>query len=397
MYSTMPDSITPTLTAFQKRMIAAAGTALAAIVLVATFVLTFILLRGFVDTFQDVLLPLAIAAIFATLLRPFVTYIETRSRLSKLQGILLLYILVILVCGVVVLSVLPAAIEQITRLVKALPELIDSLSAQLQLRTPEAWAWLETKLGQSPDSYIQQLLAENSELIKNGLTSGFDSATGFLGGLFGKIAAYSIIPVYLFFILSGDRNVWHDIEQQIDFLPEDRREDLVFLARQFSDILIAFFRGQIIIGLLLGLVLAAGFTVVGLKFGFLLGLILGLLNIVPYLGTMLGILTVLPLAYLQPEGGTRLIIACSVVFIIGQLLTDYVFTPRVMGDKTGMGPMLIIFSIFFWGTALGGILGMVLAIPLTAFFLVFWRLAREKYLPLLLKQHDPHATTPSAK
>jgi len=134
-------------------------------------------------------------------------------------------------------------------------------------------------------------------------------------------------------------------------------------------------------------VLAIGFAVVGLKFGIVLGIILGLLNIIPYLGTMLGIITVLPLAYFQDGGGLTLIGLCAVVFIIGQLLTDYWFTPRIMGDKTGMGPMLIIFSIFFWGVALGGIMGMVLAIPLTAFFLVFWRLARERYLPALTDKH----------
>jgi len=149
-----------------------------------------------------------------------------------------------------------------------------------------------------------------------------------------------------------------------------------------------FFRGQIIIGLLLGVVLAVGFALVGLKFGIVLGLVLGLLNIIPYLGTMLGILTVLPLAYFQDDGGTSLIGLCAIIFIIGQLLTDYVFTPRIMGDKTGMGPMLIIFSIFFWGVALGGIMGMVLAIPLTAFFLIFWRLARERYLPALTSKHS---------
>ena len=187
--------------------------------------------------------------------------------------------------------------------------------------------------------------------------------------------------------------MWNDVEGQLSFLPTDRREDLVFLARQFSGILIAFFRGQILIGLLLGLVLAAGFALVGLKFGILLGLFLGLLNIIPYLGTMIGILTVLPMAYYQDGGGMPLIGLCALVFLVGQILTDYVFTPRIMGDKTGMGPMLIIVSIFFWGTALGGILGMVLAIPLTAFFLVFWRLAREKYLPALIthKKTSEHA------
>ena len=205
----------------------------------------------------------------------------------------------------------------------------------------------------------------------------------FLGGLFGQIAAYSIIPVYLFFILNGDRNIWKDVDKQLSFLPDERRQDLVFLSKQFSQILVSFFRGQIVIGLLLGVVLSVGFGLAGLKFGIAIGFVLGLLNIIPYLGTMLGIITVLPVAYLQEGGGGVLIALCALVFAIGQLLTDYVFTPRIMGEKTGMSPMLIIFSIFFWGAALGGLLGMILAIPLTAFFLVFWRLAREKYLPAL--------------
>ena len=64
------------------------------------------------------------------------------------------------------------------------------------------------------------------------------------------------------------------------------------------------------------------------------------------------------------------------------------FTPRIMGNRTGMSPMLIIFSVFFWGIALGGIIGMILAIPLTAFFLVFWRLAREHYLPALTQSRN---------
>ena len=107
---------------------------------------------------------------------------------------------------------------------------------------------------------------------------------------------------------------------------------------------------------------------------------------------MLGILTVLPIAYLQEGGGLSTIVYCAIVFLIGQLLTDYLFTPKIMGNKTGMSPMMIIFSIFFWGVALGGIMGMILAIPLTAFFLVFWRLVRERYLPALTSKDEEAAT-----
>lgn len=377
------------LSPIQKRIIAAGGTALAAVILLATLFFLFVLLQRFIGSFQSVLLPLAIAAILATLLRPIVAFCETRTRLNRLGGILLLYLLVVLALLAGALYCLPGMLNQLGDLLQAAPGILEKFLHYARENAPAIWSWLEGQLGQAPDAYLQGLMSEHSELLKNGLLrlqSSAGSLLGFVGSAFGSIAAYSIIPVYLFFILNGQRDIWKDIDQQLSFLPSERRDDLVFLGRQFSDILIAFFRGQIIIGLLLGAVLAAGFALVGLKFGIVLGLVLGLLNIIPYLGTMLGIVTVLPLAYFQQDGGSQLILYCAIVFAVGQLLTDYLFTPRVMGDKTGMGPMLIIFSVFFWGTALGGLLGMILAIPLTAFFLVFWRLARDKYLPALTQK-----------
>jgi predicted PurR-regulated permease PerM len=382
----MPDHNAPFLSPTQKRIVAAGGTVLATVFLAATFYFLFVLLREFVAQFKDVLLPLAIAAILATLLRPIITFCETKTRLNRVGGIILLFALVLLALIAIMIFVVPPALETAGEFLKAAPAMLNRLLEWAEGFAPSIWDWLTEQLGETPDVYLMNSLEGNTELLKQALTHAQSSAGSmfaFFGGLFGKIAAYSIIPVYLFFILNGDRNIWKDIDKQLSFLPEERKNDLVFLVKQFSQILVSFFRGQIIIGLLLGIVLAVGFGIVGLKFGIALGIVLGLLNIIPYLGTMLGIVTVLPIAYLQDGGGLGLIIGCAVVFTIGQLLTDYVFTPRIMGDKTGMGPMLIIFSVFFWGAALGGLLGMILAIPLTAFFLVFWRLAREKYLPAL--------------
>ncbi len=370
----------------QKRIIAAGGTALAALFLAATLYALFMLLREFVATFQHVLLPLAIAAILATLLRPIIRFCENHTRLNRTGGIVLLFALVIMVLLAAAVFVVPPLLNQAGDLLKALPELFQRLLDYSKGVAPSVWQWLTAQMGQPPEVFLKEMIQEHAGVAQSLLSRASASSGhffGMAGSFFGMIAAYSIIPVYLFFILNGDRDIWKSLRLQLNFLPDERREDILFLIRQFTDILVAFFRGQILIGLLLGLVLAVGFGLVGLKFGILLGFVLGLLNIIPYLGTMLGILTVLPLAYFQDDGGLPLIGLCAVVFIIGQLLTDYVFTPRIMGDKTGMGPMLIIFSIFFWGVALGGILGMILAIPLTAFFLVFWRLAREKYLPSL--------------
>ena len=383
------------LSPFQKRIVAAGATALAAVCLILTILAAFLVLQRFVITFRSVLLPLAIAAILATLLRPIITACESHTRLSLRQSILLLYLLVVLALGMVAIFFLPVAVNQVTALVRELPALRDNFLNFVQVHTPALWEWLRNSLGQSPQEYLQTLTMDNAltvQKIIQSLLSEIVSMSNFVGSLFGKVAAYSIIPVYLFFLLQKRTDVWKHLDEQLSFLTQERRKDLVFLCRQFSEILVSFFRGQILIGLLLGIVLAVGFSLAGLKFPLILGVTLGLMNIIPYLGTMLGLLTVLPLAYFQESGGITTTVLCIIVFIVGQLLTDYIFTPRIMGNRTGMGPMLIIFSVFFWGVALGGIMGMILAIPLTAFFLVFWRLARERYLPALMSRNEKAVT-----
>jgi predicted PurR-regulated permease PerM len=170
------------------------------------------------------------------------------------------------------------------------------------------------------------------------------------------------------------------LDEMLPFLKEDTRKDVSYLVEQFVDIVVAFFRGQLLIALMQGVLYAVGFSLIGLRYGFVLGLVLGLLNIIPYLGSIVGLGVGLPLAYFQQGGGSTTLALVLVVFSVVQLIEGYVLTPKIMGDRTGLHPMAIIVAVFFWGSALSGILGMILAIPLTAFLVVFWRLAREKYI-----------------
>jgi predicted PurR-regulated permease PerM len=156
------------------------------------------------------------------------------------------------------------------------------------------------------------------------------------------------------------------------------RDDVVFLTREFISIVESFFRGQLVIGLCMGVLFALGFSLIGLKFGLFLGLALGILNIVPYLGTIIGLGVALPLAFFQ-GGGWQLVGLVLLVKAIVQCIESWVLTPKIMGHQTGLHPATIIFAVFFWGTAFHGILGVLLAVPLTAFFVTAWRLAKRKY------------------
>ncbi|HKK67166.1 MAG TPA: AI-2E family transporter [Bacteroidales bacterium] len=381
-----PDtSNTKLLTPNQKKMVGSALAALSVVVILGIVFATFLIFRAFVMTFSNVLMPLAIAGILAMLLRPIVTFFENKLKLSRIKSIVLLYALVIVcLCGVLSLAA-PILIGQLQDLFTEIPRMLTAIREAAEKNFPDLVQKFRDNVGGK--AKFDELFTKFTEHLETALTTSFvaiNSAKTSILGLFGWIAAYAVIPIYLFYLLDSTRDFKRDLDDHISFIQKPWRDDMVFLITEFVKILVSFFRGQIIIAIILAIMLAGGFSLVGLKFGFILGLIIGLLNIVPYLGTILGIVTVLPIAYFQPDGGLALIGLCAVVFVVAQLITDYLLTPKIMGKETGLSPMAIIFSIFFWGVALQGILGMVLAIPLSAFFVIFWRLAKRKYIPQLL-------------
>src|SRR5690606_3555534 len=97
------------------------------------------------------------------------------------------------------------------------------------------------------------------------------------------------------------------------------------------------------------------------------------------LGTIVGLAVTLPIAFFQPDGGWQLIALILLVMVIVQTIEGWSVTPKIMAFQTGLHPAAIIVAVFFWGTAFDGVLGMLFAIPLTAFFVTAWRLVRRKY------------------
>jgi len=380
----------PILSDIQKRIVSYALTALA-IVGILFFILGFLwILRSFVTAFSQVLWPLAIAAILATLLKPLVAIIQRRLKLTRNKAIALMYVVVVVAFSGFLWFLITLVDEQIIAFLKGLPDMLQNMGEWFRTTFPQATELISQYMGGAKfDDLLQQLSAH----IQTGLTSSINvlkSGGAEMMKVFAWATALAVVPIYLFFLLQTDRDFSKDLSEQFNFLPNKLRDDIVFLVREFVSILVAFFRGQLIIALIMSALYATGFGIVGLEFGILLGLMLGLLNIVPYLGTILGLATVLPIAYLQTSGGLffdsggwGLVAGCLVVFGLVQLVEGYLLTPRIMNQQTGLHPMVIIIAIFFWGVALNGILGMILAIPLTAFFVVAWRLIRVKYLPEL--------------
>lgn len=243
--------------------------------------------------------------------------------------------------------------------------------------------YLDRKASEIHNRAMETMEKQGGELAEKS-AAVIQSAWSGLLGFFAQMTYLAVIPIYLFYFLSSNRNLIDELDRELSFLSDSVRQDVLFLLREFVSILVSFFRGQLLIGLLMGVGYAIGFSISGLKFGITLGLLFGLLNIVPYLGSIVGIITALLVAYLQPggiaeSGEWNVLIGCGISFVVVQVIESYYLTPKIMGQQTGLHPVVVMVSIFFWGTALGGILGMIFGIPLTAFIIVAWRLLCRKY------------------
>jgi predicted PurR-regulated permease PerM len=193
----------------------------------------------------------------------------------------------------------------------------------------------------------------------------FVDSIGRIGSLLGLLAGLALIPVYVFYFLAEKKGIQ---DSWTDYLPiheSKMKVEIVFVLRSINDSLIVFFRSQVLVAMCVGGLLMIGFSIIGLRYGVLLGFIAGILGIVPYLGVMLSIVPAVTISIIQSSGILHPLLTLG-VFGIVQLLEGLVISPKIIGDRVGLHPLTVIVSIMIGTTLFGGITGGVLAIPLTA-------------------------------
>ena len=379
----------PFFTPGQKRLFSITICALSIFVL---FLLAGWLLRSITDFlhhFSSVIWPLAISSILTVFLSPVVGVIEKKLSLGRGVSIIILYCLIILAGACATWTVGGEIVRQTRELVGSSVNWPERIETQLrQSMSPGTWEGISQKYNNFKRDWKETLNALGSQApkITKGSAGALKDAWAGINSFLSSLACMAIIPIYLYYFLGSRQNHLDKMVTQLSFLSTGTREDLRYLVLQFREIIEAFFRGQLLIGILMGVGYAVGFSLAGLKFGIALGLFFGVLNMVPFLGSVVGLVTAFTVSYLQPggileSGEWNILWGCGITFALVQFLESYWLSPKVMGGRTGLHPVVIIASVFFWGTAFGGILGMILGIPLTAFLIILWRLLRQKYIP----------------
>ncbi|MFM8420106.1 MAG: AI-2E family transporter [Verrucomicrobiota bacterium] len=188
---------------------------------------------------------------------------------------------------------------------------------------------------------------------------------GRVTGWVGVLAGLCLVPIYAFYFLLEKRGIERQWTEYLPVRASWFKDELVFCLRAVNDYLIVFFRSQVLVALCDGLLYTTGFLVIGLPYAFLLGMLATLLTMIPFIGAAVSCSTALAVAF-AASGGWHLPVAVLAVYGVVQVLEGLVISPKIMGDRVGLHPLTIIVSVMVGTQLLGGLLGGVLAIPVTA-------------------------------
>lgn len=357
------------LTEGQRKTVATGLTVLSLTLVVAFVAITAWLVLSLLSFAAPAIIPVVLGFFLALFFKPYFLWWKRWLHNPTLAlAVMLLTVLVPL--GLILWYAGAVMVDQVTNLVTQAPTLVGKVADWFHATFPKLHELL-MQLG-APSGNLGDLYS------KYGLTA-LKAGTGALRCLTGIVSALVTLIFFVFFLTTRDRR-GREIVSQMAFLKDSTREFVAEQIDAFIDILVSFFQRQIVICLIEGVMYGTGFWLVGLPYGFLIGFALGVLNLIPLFGSVVCIPVALPLAYFVHGGSlTRLLLVLG-VWGLGQFLDGYFITPRIQGNKTGLGYAGVIFSFFFWATLLGPMLGMLLAIPLSAFCVVLWRALKSKYI-----------------
>ncbi len=309
-----------------------------------------------------VIFPLAIATVLAYLLDPVVDFLQ-RRRIPRLRAILLVFFVLVMLVLTLLATVVPQLVVEVRSLFQSLPEYFN----RLQL-------YIVARLAHSPlaGKARSVMNADTGEALQNWITSvlptvgvwmfyQFQRAATWLGFLIGLL----LVPVYLFYFLQEKSGIQRSWKSYLPLRDSRLKEEIIFILMAINDALIVFFRGQILVSLCTGTMLAIAFSILRLNYAILLGAIAAILGIVPYLGSVTCFLLAMVLAIVQ-FGDWLHPLLVLVIFGAVQIIEGFLISPKIIGDRVGLRPLTIIVAVLVGTTLMGGILGGVLAIPLTA-------------------------------
>ncbi|HEX6443332.1 MAG TPA: AI-2E family transporter [Stellaceae bacterium] len=329
----------------------------------------FLLVAFALGLVQGILLPFATGLVFAYILAPLVGHLE-RVGVNRALASFLVLVLFLLAVALIVMILVPLIQGQIVQLIGRVPSFV---------------RWSQDQLGQAIQLLQERLPAEDVAKLRDTLSTKLGEAVVWLAGLLQSMVTSSfailnilslviVTPIVLFFLLRD----WDRMVAHIDsYLPRQSLDTIRGQAREVSETLVGFIHGQALVCLVLAIYYALALTVAGIESAVALGVLIGVLAIIPFVGVTTGFLLSIAIAASQYGSWAAVLTVCG-IFAFGQLVEANILTPKLVGDRIHLHPVWVIFALFAGGT-LYGFVGILLAVPAAAVIGVLIRFALTRY------------------
>lgn len=313
------------------------GTILRFILVILFFVFLYVL--------KDVLIIFLFALIIASAISPFANWLDEKG-FPRLLGVLLLYLVVLALIVAVLSLIIPYVSQDISQLTSTLPELVTKVSTSLdkvQQGSPQYLDFL---------SEIQNILQGFSDYLQQSAQSIIGLVVSIFGGVMSAVAIL-IISFYLSVTKKG-------IESFLGSIVPEKYEDYAMHLWKRAELKVGLWlQGQLLLGLVMGLLVYVGLSLMGIKFALILGFLAAILEIVPMVGPVLAAIPAIVLAFLLSPALGLWVIA---FYVIVQQLENHILVPIVLGKTVGLNPVVVIIALLI-GQNLAGIPGMILSVP----------------------------------
>lgn len=346
---------------YQKKMRGVKPWILVGLVLAALVWLVFAL--------SNILTPFIVAAVLAYILNPLVEKLRAKG-LKRGPGAMLVMVSTLLLLFALVLIIVPMLINQFNNLVMRLPQIVYFIQNKLL-------PWMNEWAGDSVQINMQTLtdwLQSNTGELSNALQRWAPTLMRQSGNILAGVSNMLLLPFLLYYFLLD----WQRWSLGIRaFVPRRFLGNYLRISGNMDRVLGEFLRGQLVVMLIMGLIYGVGLMLTGLDSGFAIGMIAGILVFVPYLGAFTGLLLATLAALLQ-FGSWQGLLMVWAVFGVGQFLESFFITPKIVGDRIGLSPFWVIFSLMAFGQLMGFV-GMLVGLPLAAVTLVLLREGADVY------------------
>lgn len=331
--------------------------------------LVFLVVMVLLYSLRTILTPFIAAAILAYILNPLVNKLTSAKIGRGLAAVLVTLLAIAIVVGLI-LFIIPMMVQQAEAAWQRVPDMVNYVQHQL---IPWINQTFHTHLSLN-GQVVTQYVTQNSEEIRSGLSKLMPFLANKGTSLMLMAANLFLLPILLYYFLA-DWPRWAEGTRRL--IPRRYLEQVLRIGGEIDKTLSEYLRGQLLVMIIVGLIYGGGLALVGLDSGFAIGMLAGMLVVIPYLGAFIGMLLATLAALLQfgTLGGLASVWS---VFLVGQMLESYVITPRLVGERIGLSALWVIFALMAFGQLLGFV-GMLLALPMAAICLVLLRELTQHY------------------